>query len=45
MNGKVFAMLLGFAIVTGATFNLAKYAVQYFSAASAQAEGLALPPL
>jgi drug/metabolite transporter (DMT)-like permease len=34
MNGKVFAMLLGFVIVTGATFNLAKYAVQYFSAAS-----------
>ncbi|EKN66123.1 efflux transporter [Neobacillus bataviensis LMG 21833] len=35
MNGKVFGMLLGFAIVTGATFNLAKYAVHYFSAASA----------
>ncbi|MBO0959825.1 EamA family transporter [Neobacillus sp. MM2021_6] len=35
MNRKVFAMLLGFAIVTGATFNLAKYAVHYFSAASA----------
>ncbi|ETI66752.1 DMT family transporter [Neobacillus vireti] len=35
MNGKVFVMLLGFAIVTGATFNLAKYAVDYFSAASA----------
>ncbi|WHY87388.1 EamA family transporter [Neobacillus novalis] len=35
MNGKMLAMLLGFAIVTGATFNLAKYAVHYFSAASA----------
>ncbi|MFJ7725084.1 DMT family transporter [Neobacillus sp. NPDC097160] len=35
MNGKVFGMLLGFSIVTGATFNLAKYAVHYFSAASA----------
>lgn len=28
-------MLIGFAIFTGATFNLAKYAVQYFSPASA----------
>jgi drug/metabolite transporter (DMT)-like permease len=30
-------MLIGFAIFTGATFNLAKYAVQYFSPASAAA--------
>lgn len=35
MKGKVYAMLLGFAIFTGATFNLAKYAVHYFSAAGA----------
>jgi drug/metabolite transporter (DMT)-like permease len=34
-NGKVVGMLIGFVLVTGATFNLAKYAVQYFSAASA----------
>jgi drug/metabolite transporter (DMT)-like permease len=34
-NGKVAGMLIGFVLVTGATFNLAKYAVQYFSAASA----------
>ncbi|MFJ7183655.1 DMT family transporter [Lysinibacillus xylanilyticus] len=30
-------MLIGFAIFTGATFNLAKYSVHYFSAASAAA--------
>ncbi|MGG3562316.1 DMT family transporter [Neobacillus rhizosphaerae] len=36
-NGKVAGMLIGFVLVTGATFNLAKYAVQYFSAASAAA--------
>ncbi|MDQ1147528.1 drug/metabolite transporter (DMT)-like permease [Bacillus sp. SORGH_AS 510] len=34
-NAKVTGMLMGFVLVTGATFNLAKYAVQYFSAASA----------
>ncbi|WP_413303046.1 EamA family transporter [Bacillus sp. 1P10SD] len=34
-NGKVAGMLVGFVLVTGATFNLAKYAVHYFSAASA----------
>lgn len=34
-NAKVAGMLIGFVLVTGATFNLAKYAVQYFSAASA----------
>lgn len=33
--GKVAGMLIGFVLVTGATFNLAKYTVQYFSAASA----------
>ncbi|NRD77100.1 EamA family transporter [Bacillus sp. BRMEA1] len=35
MRGKTYAMLLGFAVFTGATFNLAKYAVHYFSAANA----------
>ncbi|MGE7673125.1 DMT family transporter [Lysinibacillus sp. NPDC094403] len=30
-------MLIGFAVFTGATFNLAKYSVHYFSAASAAA--------
>ena len=33
--GKIYAMLIGFAIFTGATFNLAKYAVAFFSAAGA----------
>jgi drug/metabolite transporter (DMT)-like permease len=33
--GKIYMMLLGFAVFTGATFNLAKFSVQYFSAASA----------
>ncbi|MFT4415826.1 DMT family transporter [Fredinandcohnia humi] len=35
MKGKIYLMLIGFAIVTGSTFNLAKYAVTYFSPASA----------
>lgn len=35
MRGKIYAMLLGFAVFTGATFNLAKYSVHYFSATSA----------
>jgi drug/metabolite transporter (DMT)-like permease len=35
MKAKVYLMLVGFAVFTGATFNLAKYSVQYFSAASA----------
>ncbi|WP_462410791.1 DMT family transporter [Neobacillus sp. Marseille-QA0830] len=35
--GKIYAMLLGFAVFTGATFNLAKFSVEYFSAASAAA--------
>lgn len=33
--GKIYARLLGFAVFTGATFNLAKFSVYYFSAASA----------
>jgi drug/metabolite transporter (DMT)-like permease len=37
MNAKTFFMLLSFSIFTGATFNLAKYAVEYFSAYSAAA--------
>lgn len=37
MRGKVYAMLLGFAIFTGATFNIAKFSVHYFSPASAAA--------
>ncbi|KFN01661.1 DMT family transporter [Bacillus clarus] len=32
MRNKVYAQLLGFAIFTGGTFNVSKYAVQYFSA-------------
>jgi drug/metabolite transporter (DMT)-like permease len=35
MKIKVYFMLLGFAIFTGATFNLAKYSIHYFSAAGA----------
>ena len=35
MMGKIYILLLGFAVFTGATFNLAKFSVQYFSAASA----------
>jgi drug/metabolite transporter (DMT)-like permease len=35
MKSKVYLMLIGFAIFTGATFNLAKYSVQYFSPSSA----------
>ncbi|WP_042348113.1 DMT family transporter [Bacillus massiliigorillae] len=34
---KIYLMLLGFSIFTGATFNLAKYTVDYFSPASAAA--------
>lgn len=34
---KIYLMLLGFAIFTGATFNLAKYTVGYFSPSSAAA--------
>ncbi|MFK7682026.1 DMT family transporter [Priestia megaterium] len=37
MKSRIYLMLIGFAIFTGATFNLAKYAVQYFSPASAAA--------
>lgn len=37
MKNRIYLMLIGFAIFTGATFNLAKYAVQYFSPASAAA--------
>ncbi|MFP3668761.1 EamA family transporter [Priestia sp. SIMBA_032] len=37
MKSKIYLMLIGFAIFTGATFNLAKYAVQYFSPASSAA--------
>ncbi|MCK6258491.1 DMT family transporter [Fictibacillus sp. KIGAM418] len=36
-NLSVYLMLLGFAVFTGATFNLGKYAVGYFSPASAAA--------
>ena len=35
MKSRIYLMLIGFAIFTGATFNLAKYAVHYFSPASA----------
>ncbi|WP_281869963.1 DMT family transporter [Brevibacillus parabrevis] len=43
MNAKLFFMLLSFSIFTGATFNLAKYTVDYFSpfAAAAWRFGLA----
>ncbi|WP_139114402.1 DMT family transporter [Lysinibacillus xylanilyticus] len=37
MKSKIYLMLIGFAVFTGATFNLAKYSVHYFSAASAAA--------
>ncbi len=37
MNAKLFFMLLSFSIFTGATFNLAKYTVDYFSPFSAAA--------
>lgn len=37
MKSRIYLMLIGFAIFTGATFNLAKYAVHYFSPASAAA--------
>ncbi|MGE7715979.1 DMT family transporter [Priestia megaterium] len=37
MKSRIYFMLIGFAIFTGATFNLAKYAVHYFSPASAAA--------
>jgi len=37
MKSKIYLMLIGFAIFIGATFNLAKYAVQYFSPASSAA--------
>lgn len=37
MKGRVYAMALGFAIFTGATFNLARHSVQYFSASDAAA--------
>lgn len=33
MKNKVYLQLLGFALFTGGTFNVSKYAVQYFSAA------------
>lgn len=36
-NIKVYILLLGFAIFTGATFNLASYSVNYFSPSSAAA--------
>lgn len=36
-NLSVYLMLLGFAVFTGATFNLGKYAVGYFAPASAAA--------
>ena len=36
-NLKIYLMLLGFSIFTGATFNLAKYTLDYFSASSAAA--------
>lgn len=35
MRGKIYLMLIGFAVFTGATFNLAKYSVSYFSPATA----------
>ncbi|MCM3764494.1 DMT family transporter [Neobacillus niacini] len=35
MKSKVYAMLLGFAVFTGATFNLTKFSLHYFSSASA----------
>lgn len=37
MKSKIYLMLIGFAVFTGATFNLAKYSVHYFSVASAAA--------
>ena len=37
MKSKIYLMLIGFAVFTGATFNLAKYSVHYFSAANAAA--------
>lgn len=37
MKSKIYLMLIGFAVFTGATFNLAQYSVHYFSAASAAA--------
>lgn len=37
MKSSTYFKLIGFAVFTGATFNLAKYAVQYFSPASAAA--------
>jgi len=37
MKSKIYLRLIGFAVFTGATFNLAKYSVHYFSAASAAA--------
>ena len=33
MKNKVYLQLLGFALFTGGTFNVSKYAVQYFSTA------------
>lgn len=35
MRGRIYAMLIGFVVFTGATFNLTKFSVQYFSAAGA----------
>ncbi|SDZ04433.1 Threonine/homoserine efflux transporter RhtA [Bacillus sp. 166amftsu] len=37
MRSKIYLMLIGFAVFTGATFNLAKYSVHYFSAVGAAA--------
>ncbi|MGQ3380855.1 DMT family transporter [Priestia endophytica] len=37
MKSKIYLMLIGFAVFTGATFNLAQYSVHYFSAANAAA--------
>lgn len=37
MSARIFAMLLGVAIFNGATFNLTKYSVQYFSPGTAAA--------
>ncbi|USK93001.1 DMT family transporter [Rossellomorea marisflavi] len=37
MKSSTYFKLIGFAVFTGATFNLSKYAVQYFSPASAAA--------
>ncbi|MEB4860696.1 EamA family transporter, partial [Priestia megaterium] len=45
MKSRIYFMLIGFAIFTGATFNLAKYAVHYFSPASAAARRFGIAAL